>query len=364
MHKRRIQSLSTINLTQLANQFSLLDTFLGPAGSGIGSNSWAVSGDLTATGSAILANDPHLGIQMPSIWYQNSLHCRPKTETCRVDVAGFSFAGVPEVVIGHNDRIAWGFTNAGPDVMDLYIEKVNPQNPNQYEVNGQWVDFETRTETIQVAGSDPVEITVRSTRHGPVLTESYAPLKDQVDLEDDPEARPFKDKSGVDLPEHYVISLAWTALTPSTPFEAIWGFNLARNWDEFREAASHFHVPAQNLLYADVDGNIGYQMPGDISRPRQRQWARSPSPAGQTNTSGPATFLSRNCPTHSTPPAATLPPPTTRSTALGLSLPDLNRLELWLPRGTHRGLCSKMRPGEDRHCIHPVHARGFEKPER
>jgi penicillin G amidase len=257
-------NLSAINLTQLADQFALLDPLLGPAGSGIGSNSWAVSGDLTASGAAILANDPHLGIQMPSIWYQNSLHCRPKTEACRVEVAGFSFAGVPEVVIGHNDRIAWGFTNVGPDVMDLYIEKVNPDNPNQYEVNGGWVDFETRTETIRVAGGDPVEITVRSTRHGPVLTESYGPLKDQVDLEEDPEAQPFKDKAGVALPENYVISLAWTALTPSTPFEAIWGFNLARNWEEFREAARHFHVPAQNLLYADVDGNIGYQMPGDI----------------------------------------------------------------------------------------------------
>jgi penicillin amidase len=256
--------ISTVNLAQLADQFALLDPLLGPAGSGIGSNSWAVSGDLTASGAAILANDPHLGIQLPSIWYQNSLHCRPKTETCRVDVAGFSFAGVPEVVIGHNDRIAWGFTNVGPDVMDLYIEKVNPDNPNQYEVNGGWVDFETRTETIRVAGADPVEITVRSTRHGPVLTETYGPLKDEIDLEADPEALAFKDKSGVSLPENYVISLAWTALAPSTPFEAIWGFNLARNWEEFREAARHFHVPAQNLLYADVDGNIGYQMPGDI----------------------------------------------------------------------------------------------------
>lgn len=257
-------SLSIKSLSQLADQFAQLDALLGPAGSGIGSNSWAVSGDLTASGAAILANDPHLGIQMPSIWYQNSLHCRPKTEACQIDVAGFSFAGVPEVIIGHNDRIAWGFTNVGPDVMDLYIEKVNPDNQNQYEVNGEWVDFETRTEIINTGGSEPVEITVRSTRHGPVLSETYGSLKDKVDLEADPEAQPFKEKSGVALPENYVISLAWTALTPSTPFEAIWGFNLARNWDEFREAARQFHVPAQNLLYADVDGNIGYQTPGDI----------------------------------------------------------------------------------------------------
>lgn len=259
-----VSQFGTLDFQQVAEQFALLDPLLGPASSGIGSNSWAVSGDLTATGMPILANDPHLGIQMPSIWFQNSLHCRPKTETCQIDVAGFSFAGVPEIVIGHNDRIAWGFTNTGPDVMDLYIEKVNPDNPNQYEVNGRWVDFETRAETIRVAGGDPVEIVVRLTRHGPVLTDTYGPLKDEVNPEDDPEAQAFKNKTGVHLPEAYVISLAWTALQPSTPFEAIWGFNKARNWEEFREAASHFHVPAQNLIYADVDGNIGYQMPGDV----------------------------------------------------------------------------------------------------
>jgi len=255
---------SSTSLIQIAEKFASLEPLLGPAGSGIGSNSWAVSGDLTTSGSPILANDPHLGISMPSIWFQVDLHCRVKSEACPFEVSGFSFAGVPGVVIGHNDRIAWGFTNVGPDVMDLYIEKVNPDNPNQYEVNGEWVDFETRVETIQVAGSEPFELNVRSTRHGPVLTDTYGPLKDEVDLEEDPEAQPFKDKAGLPLPENYAISLAWTALRSSTPFEAVWGFNLAQNWDDFRQAARHFHVPAQNLLYADVDGNIGYQMPGDI----------------------------------------------------------------------------------------------------
>jgi len=251
-------------LEQVSGQIELLDDYLGPAGSGIGSNSWALSGELTSTGTPILANDPHLSIQMPSIWYQVNLHCVPKNSDCPFDVGGFSFAGVPGVIIGHNDKIAWGLTNTGPDVMDLFIEKVNPENPNQYEVNGEWVDFETRTESIQVAGSDPSELTVRTSRHGPVLTEVYGLIKDQVDLEEDPEALPFKEKAGVDLPEHYVITLTWTALNPSTPFEAIWGFNRAQNWEDFREAARNFHVPAQNLLYADVEGNIGYQMPGDI----------------------------------------------------------------------------------------------------
>jgi penicillin G amidase len=147
--------------------------------------------------------------------------------------------------------------------MDLYIEKVNPGNPNQYEVNGEWVEFETHPETINVVGGSAVEITVKSTRHGPVISEVYGPLKNEADPKDE-EFEAFKDRAGIDLPENYVIALKWTALTPSTPFRAIWGFDRAQNWEEFREAASNFHVPAQNLLYADVEGNIAYQMPGDI----------------------------------------------------------------------------------------------------
>jgi penicillin amidase len=254
---------SAVPLESAAHNASLLDPVLGRWTRGIGSNSWAVSGALTDTGKPYLANDPHLGIQMPSIWYQIGLHCVEKSDACPVKVAGFSFAGVPGVVIGHNDRIAWGVTNLGPDVMDLYIEKVNPENPNQYEFNGEWVDFETFEETIEVVGGEPVTITVRKTRHGPVISDTYGPLKDEGEPHDR-EFEPFKERAGIELPQPYVISLAWTALVPSSPFEAVWGFNKARNWDEFREAARSFHVPAQNLLYADVDGNIGYQTPGDI----------------------------------------------------------------------------------------------------
>jgi penicillin amidase len=255
--------VNTETLNAAAQNIALLDPVLGEWSRSVGSNSWAVSGKLTDTGMPLLANDPHLGIQMPSIWFQIGLHCVEKSEECPFEVAGFSFAGVPGVVIGHNDRIAWGFTNTGPDVMDLYIEKVNPENPDQYEVNGKWVDFDTRDEVISMANGDTVEITVRSTRHGPVISDTFGDLKDVNEL-DDPEFIPFKDRTGVEVPEQYVIALAWTALTPSTPFEAIWGFDQAQNWEEFREAASNFHVPAQNLLYADIDGNIAYQMPGDI----------------------------------------------------------------------------------------------------
>ncbi len=250
-------------LTALQHNASLLNLVLGPAGDGIGSNSWAVAGSRTTTGMPLLANDPHLSIQMPSIWYQMDLHCQPRSEACPYEVAGFTFAGVPGVIIGHTDRVAWGFTNVGPDVMDLYIERVNPDNPNQYEVNGQWVDFETRKETVQVVGGKPVDVTVRLTRHGPVISDAFGPLKD-ANTDKDPKFVPFKDRAGIQLPDQYVIALKWTALTPSTPFQAIWGFDRAQNWQDFRDAAKNFHVPAQNLLYADVDGNIGYQMPGDI----------------------------------------------------------------------------------------------------
>ncbi len=254
--------LSQVDLKPVRENLARLDSVLGPRRLGIGSNSWAVAGWRTVTGKPFLANDMHLGAQMPSIWYQIALHCKPKSEACSFDVTGFSFAGVPGVIAGHNDRIAWGFTNLGPDVQDLFIEKINPDNPNQYEVNGQWVDFETREETILVAGGKPVTFTVRISRHGPILSDTFGLLKDEVEPE--AKATPFKDRVGIDLPTPYAIALSWTALTPNSPFDALWGFNRAQNWQEFREAARQWSVPAQNLLYADVDGNIGYQMPGVI----------------------------------------------------------------------------------------------------
>jgi len=189
---------------------------------------------------------------MPSIWYEVGLHCEPEGPECPFNVRGYSFAGAPGVIIGHNDRIAWGFTNVDPDVQDLYIEKVNPVNPNQYEVNGEWVDMELVNESIQIAGSAPVELTVRYTRHGPVITDVYGSLDNIENL------------PNLDVPSEYAIALRWTALEPSDTFPALWKMNLAQNWDEFRLAASEFDVPSQNLVYADVEGNIGYQTPGKI----------------------------------------------------------------------------------------------------
>ncbi len=246
-----VNALQTIADT--LENLSRLDRATGGGGVGIGSNSWVIGPERSGTGAAILANDPHLGIRMPSIWYQVALHCAPKTDECPLDVTGFSFAGMPGVIIGHNDRIAWGFTNLGPDVMDLYIERVNPDNPLQYEVNGQWVDMDVHTETIGIAGGDPVEVVVRSTRHGPIISDEYGKLED------------FTDEAGIPLPRDYAIALRWTALDEGPAIvDAALGLNLAQDFEEFRDALRLFEVPAQNIIYADVDDNIGYQAPGKI----------------------------------------------------------------------------------------------------
>ena len=153
-------------LAQLARAVDTLP--LGDGGAGIGSNSWVIAGARTTTGKPLLANDPHLSPSMPGIWYQMGLHCE-----CEFNVAGFSFAGSPGIVIGHNARIAWGFTNLGPDVTDLYLERLDGDRV----LDGtDWVPLTTRSEVIRVAGGEPVTITVRSTRHGPLLSDRSSDL--------------------------------------------------------------------------------------------------------------------------------------------------------------------------------------------
>jgi len=252
-------------LTAAQQQLSMLESVLGPSGQDIGSNNWVVSGGLTASGKPLLANDPHLGIQMPAIWYSVGLHCEPISDACPFNVVGYSFAGVPGVVVGHNDYIAWGVTNTGPDVIDLFIEKINPENPNQYEYMGEWVDMEVRTDTILVGGGDSIELTVRSTVHGPIISDTYEPVKPRAVVEDSEDEFPLDQRTGgIEFPENYAIAMRWTALEPTKIFRAVWSFNKATNWDEFREAARDWAVPAQNLVYADIYGNIGYQMPGNV----------------------------------------------------------------------------------------------------
>jgi penicillin amidase len=244
------QSELCYQLEAISASLHKLQPLLNSLTSAIGSNNWVISGKRTATGKPILANDPHLRVQTPSIWYEMGLHCNVKTASCPYDVTGFSFAGMAGVIIGHNDRIAWGVTNVAPDTMDLYIEKINPNNPNQYEVNGKWVDMQLLQENIQISGGKSVTQTVRYTRHGPIISDAYSPVKD------------FNRKAGIDLPGNYAIALRWTALEPSNLAASINQINRSQNWQEFRHAVQNFDIAAQNFVYADVDGNIGYQMPG------------------------------------------------------------------------------------------------------
>ena len=222
-------------------------------GDGIGSNSWVVDGAHSATGEPLLANDPHLGVSMPGIWVQMGLHCREITPSCGMDVSGFTFSGLPGVVIGHNADIAWGFTNLGPDVTDLYVERVRGE---QYLYAGRMRDLEVRTETLKVRGQRPVRLTVRSTRHGPLLS----------DVDDDvaDAGRASRLSRAAGSGEQAAVALRWTALDPAPTADAILDLDLATDWRSFRAAASSFSVPAQNLVYADRRGHIGYQAPGRV----------------------------------------------------------------------------------------------------
>ncbi|MFJ6103765.1 penicillin acylase family protein [Streptomyces sp. NPDC092359] len=227
---------------------------LGPNGNGIGSNSWVVGGKYTTSGKPLLANDPHLAPQLPSLWYQMGLHCRSVSATCRYDVAGYTFSGMPGVIIGHNDKIAWGLTNLGADVTDLYLERIGPDG---YLVDGKVKPFTTREEVIKVAGGADRRITVRSTGHGPLVSDRSAELEKVGQKAPVGNAAP-------DRGTGYGVSLQWTALQPGKSMDAIFALDRAKDFDEFRAAAKNFEVPSQNLIYADTEGNIGYQSPGKI----------------------------------------------------------------------------------------------------
>ena len=224
-------------------------------GDGLGSNGWVVDGEHSTTGEPILANDPHLGVSVPGVWYQMGLHCTEVSQDCPFDVSGFTFAGLPGVVIGHNQQIAWGFTNLGPDVVDLYLEKIRGK---KYVYDGRKRPLRARDESIEVLGrEEPFEFTVRSTRHGPLLSDVSTELSTVG----------ANSPVGKDAPERgngYAVAISWTALEPRNTVDAIFEINTAGNWDEFRDAAEDFAAPSQNLVYADRDGHIGYQAPGLI----------------------------------------------------------------------------------------------------
>jgi penicillin G amidase len=192
----------------------------------LGSNNWVVSGAHTATGKPLLANDTHLELSIPSIWYEIHLTAPGW------NVKGFTLPGAPMVIIGHNDRIAWGFTNNGADVQDLYVETFNPASPDEYRVKGAWTKAQIIDETIHVKGQPDEHLKVTATRHGPIVhregEKAYA--------------------------------LRWTATEPGGLANSYNWLGKARNWKDFRETMKRVWGPGQNAVYADVEGNIGYVM--------------------------------------------------------------------------------------------------------
>lgn len=248
------------SLGELKKHLKSLPTLLGMNSHDIGSNSWVVSGEHTATGAPLLANDPHLAPAMPSVWHQIGLRCTEITAECPFDVSGFSFSGLPGIIIGHNQSIAWGLTNLGPDVADLVVEKVRDGEVVRDSGNE---PVTTRTETVKIARQESREITIRSTSNGPIISDLTGSYSDVLDASTG--ADTADTKSGP-TDETYQLALQWTALEPGNTASAIFGLNAATNWQEFRQAASLFDVPAQNLIYADTDGNIGYQAPGKIPK--------------------------------------------------------------------------------------------------
>ncbi|MFF1460100.1 penicillin acylase family protein [Streptomyces sp. NPDC058330] len=241
-------------LSALSDTLDEIPALLGPNGNGIGSNSWVVSGAHTTTGKPLLANDPHLAPMLPSLWYQMGLHCREVSKTCRYDTAGYTFSGMPGVIIGHNQDIAWGFTNLGADVTDLFLEKVSADG---YQYDGKTEPFVTREETIKVAGGKSRKITVRETNNGPLVSDRSS------EMEKVGKRAPVTN-SAPDRGDGYAIALKWTALDPGKSMDAVFELNRAKDFKTFRAAAEHFEVPSQNLIYADTEGNIGYQAPGKI----------------------------------------------------------------------------------------------------
>ena len=237
----RCKTLSSEGLARLAyNQeiaAAALDRIGFYADALAASNDWVVSGSHTVSGKPLLSNDPHLRPTAPSIWHMVHLSAPG------LRVAGVGTAGIPGIILGHNDRIAWGFTNVGPDVQDLYLEKFDPNNPTRYQTPSGWQDAVVRHEQIKVRkgiGSteyDTITQDVTVTRHGPII---------------------FTDND-----KRY--ALRWTALDPTkNNAESSFAINRAHDWKEFNAAIASFTAPAQNIVYADVDGHIGYHAAGVV----------------------------------------------------------------------------------------------------
>lgn len=244
--------------------YAQLPSIVGPA---FASNNWVVDGAHSDSGMPVLANDPHLGLTAPSVWYL----ARIETPTLRL--AGVTAAGSPFLVIGHNQRIAWGFTNTESDVEDLFVERLDPQDGTRYLTPDGARAFVTREERIEVRNAPPVTLRVAESRHGPVISELGTAF-------------------GQAAATGTVLALQATFLDDDdrSP-QAFWAMNHAGNWDEFRAAFRDFVAPEQNIVYADVEGNIGFFAPARVPiRGKGDGWLPAPGWTGEYDWTGYVPF--------------------------------------------------------------------------
>ena len=232
---------------------------------GKGSNNWVVAGTRTKSGKPLLANDPHLALGAPAIWYFARLSAPPAPGNPGgrgLDVIGATLPGLPTVVLGRTAGVAWGFTNTGPDVQDLYLERINPDNPREYRTPQGWAPFELREERIAVKGKPEVVHVVRHTRHGPVLSDAQTFHADVIDT------------------RRYVLSLRWTALDEgNTTVSAGYRGNFAQTVPELLSAYADYHSPMQNLVAADTLGETAYEAIGRVPLRREDNDIQGVAPA-------------------------------------------------------------------------------------
>ncbi|WP_237734647.1 penicillin acylase family protein [Comamonas sp. NyZ500] len=219
---------------------------------GLGSNNWVVAGSKTRSGKPLLANDPHLGLSAPAIWYFARLQspegrASDGSALSALDVTGATLPGMPFVVLGRTAQVAWGFTNTNPDVQDLYLEQINPADASQYRTPTGWEKFVVREEVFKVKGQSDVRVTLRSTRHGPVISDAQQQYGKVINT------------------DRYALALRWAALdTDNRTVEAGIRANGAQTVSELFEAFSIYHSPMQSIVAADVQGHIGFKAAGRV----------------------------------------------------------------------------------------------------
>ncbi len=254
--QKRLQSTAGLLLHSYDNLKGWIEQATGGGSAGQGSNSWVLAPKATLNGRPLLCNDPHLSLTMPSTFYENHLVVTGKDEP-DYEVSGVSFPGAPGVVIGHNAHVAWGITNAFTDVQDLYIERPHPDDPTQFEFQGEWEQAQVIDETIRVRRGRNVDQRVVVTRHGPLINAILAP-----------------DEAAKSTP----LALRWTGHEPGQLMRAVLGLNTARNWADFQAALAVWPGPTSNVTYADDQGHIGYVLAGAHPQRDERTLGLVPLP--------------------------------------------------------------------------------------